>query len=291
MNWRWRPPRATESSTSILRLGGRAVTGRDLYHLLLTVAWHWFFALLALAYLAFNAIFALLYLVQPGSIGGAPAGSFADAFFFSVQTMATIGFGVMHPATLYANLVVSVEALMGMAGFALAAGLIFARFSRPTARVLFSRVVVVTPHNGVPTLMFRCANERRNQILEAQVHVYFAREETSAEGLQLRRSHEIKLSRARNPLFSFTWTVMHPIDAESPLYGVDPDLLAGQDAAIVVTLTGTDESLFQSIFTRHTYRPDQILWGHRFVDILGRTDDGQRVVDYRRFHDTVAEPG
>ena len=120
--------------------------------------------------------------MQPGSIDNAGPGSFADAFFFSVQTMATIGYGVMSPATRYANLLVTIESLLGMASFAVAAGLIFARFSRPTARVLFSRVAVVTPFNGVPTLMFRCANERRNQIFEAQVHVDFAREETSAEG-------------------------------------------------------------------------------------------------------------
>ena len=133
-----------------------------------------------------------------------------------------------------------------MASFAVAAGLIFARFSRPTARVLFSRVAVVTPFNGVPTLMFRCANERRNQIFEARVHVDFAREETSAEGWELRRSFELVLARDRNPQFSLSWTVMHPIDEQSPLYGIDPDLLAGQEAAIVVTLTGIDETLSQA---------------------------------------------
>jgi len=282
--WRRRRARGQEG---VLRLGGRTLTGRDVYHLLLTTRWRWFFAWLAVAYLIFNSIFALLYLVQPGSIGTARSGTFADAFFFSVQTMATIGFGVMYPATLYANVVVTAEALLGMVAFALAAGLIFARFSRPTARVLFSRVAVVTPFNGVPTLMFRCANERQNQIFEAQVHVDLARQETSAEGMEIRRSHELKLARDRNPQFSFSWTVMHPIDQQSPLHGIDPDLLAGQDASIVVTLTGVDESLSQSVFVRATYRADEILWGRRFVDILSQTEDGQSVVDYTRFHDTV----
>jgi inward rectifier potassium channel len=286
----WRR-RQAQGQASVLRLGGRTLTGRDVYHLLLTVKWRWFFAWLAAAYLVFNTVFALLYLIQPGSIGSARAGSFADAFFFSVQTMATIGFGVMHPATLYANLVVSAEALLGMAGFALAAGLIFARFSRPTARVLFSRVAVVTRFNGVPTLMFRCANERQNQIFEAQVHVDLARQETSTEGMEIRRSHELKLARDRNPQFSFSWTVMHPIDASSPLHGIDPDMLAGQDASIVVTLTGVDESLSQSVFVRTAYRADEILWGRRFVDILSRTEDGRSLVDYTRFHDTVESSG
>jgi inward rectifier potassium channel len=286
----WRR-RQAQGQASVLRLGGRTLTGRDVYHLLLTAKWRWFFAWLAVAYLVFNMVFALLYLVQPGSIGSAREGSFADAFFFSVQTMATIGFGVMHPATFYANLVVSAEALLGMAGFALAAGLIFARFSRPTARVLFSRVAVVTRFNGVPTLMFRCANERQNQIFEAQVHVDLARQETSTEGMEIRRSHDLKLARDRNPQFRFSWTVMHPIDPSSPLHGIDPDLLAGQDASIVVTLTGVDESLSQPVFVRTAYRADEILWDRRFVDILSQTEDGRTLVDYARFHDTVESGG
>jgi len=280
----WRPTRSAEG---VRRVGAARITRRDVYHLMLTMPWTWFFGVQAIGYLIFNAIFALLYLAQPGSVANAKSGSFADAFFFSVQTMATIGYGVMAPATLYANIMVTVESLLGMVAFAVAAGLIFARFSRPTARVLFSRVAVVTPFNGVPTLMFRCANERRNQIFEAQVHVDFARQETSAEGLNLRRSYELELSRDRNPQFSLSWTVMHPIDAESPLYGIDPDLLAAQEASIVVTLTGTDESLSQTVFARASYRADEILWGRKFVDILSETEEGDTQVDYRRFHDTV----
>jgi inward rectifier potassium channel len=284
----WRP---TRSAKGVRRVGAARVTRRDVYHLLLTMPWRWFFGVQAAAYLVFNAVFALLYLAAPGSVANAKPGSFADTFFFSVQTMATIGFGVMAPATLYANIMVTIEALLGMASFAVAAGLIFARFSQPSARVLFSGVAVVTPFNGVPTLMFRCANERRNQIFEAQVHVDFARQEVSAEGMELRRSYELDLARDRNPQFSLSWTVMHPIDAESPLYGIDPDLLAGQEASIVVTLTGTDETLSQTVFARTSYRADEILWGRKFVDILSETEDGQTLVDYRRFHDTVESAG
>jgi inward rectifier potassium channel len=283
--------RPTRSAEGVRRVGARTITRRDVYHLLLTMPWRRFFGVQAVAYLIFNAIFALFYLAAPGGIANARPGSFADAFFFSVQTMATIGFGVMAPVTLYANIVVTIEALLGMASFAVAAGLIFARFSLPTARVLFSRVAVVTPFNGVPTLMFRCANQRRNQIFEAQVHVDFARQEVSAEGLELRRSYELDLARKRNPQFSLSWTVMHAIDAASPLHGIDPDLLAGQEAAIVATLTGIDETLSQTVFARTSYRADEILWGRKFVDILSVTEDGQTLVDYRRFHDTVESGG
>ncbi|HYC13049.1 MAG TPA: ion channel [Stellaceae bacterium] len=273
----------------ILRLGGTPPTARDLYHALLTMRWGWFFVALAAAFFIFNSVFALLYLAAPGGIANAKEGSFADAFFFSVQTMATIGFGVMAPTTLYANIVVAVEALMGLVGFALATGLIFQRFSRPTARVLFSNVAVVTRYEGVPTLMFRCANERRTLVLEAEVHVYLAREEVSPEGLQFRRTHDLPLARSRNPLFSLSWTVMHPIDAKSPLHGVNTETLTAQDAAIVVTLGGLDESLSQSIFARHIYAATDILWGRRFVDVLGSLEDGQRIVDYNRFHDTESD--
>jgi inward rectifier potassium channel len=284
----WRPTRSAEG---VRRVGSARITRLDAYHLLLTMPWRWFFGIQAVAYILFNAVFALLYLAAPGNIANAKPGSFTDAFFFSVQTMATIGFGVMAPATLYANVMVTIEALLGMASVAVAAGLIFARFSQPTARVLFSQVVVVTPYNGVPTLMFRCANERRNQIFEAQVHVDFARQETSAEGMELRRSYELNLARDRNPQFSLSWTVMHPIDAASPLYGIDPDLLAAQEAAIVVTLTGIDETISQRVFARSAYRADEILWGRKFVDILSETEDGLTQVDYRRFHDTVESGG
>jgi inward rectifier potassium channel len=284
----WRPTRSAEG---VRRVGSARLGRRDVYHQMLTMPWSWFFGVQAIAYLIFNAVFAVLYLAVPGSVANARPDSFADAFFFSVQTMATIGYGVMAPQTLYANILVTAEALMGMASFAVAAGLIFARFSRPTARILFSRVAVVTPFNGVPTLMFRCANERRNQIFEAQVHVDFARQETSAEGLELRRSFELALARNRNPQFSLSWTVMHPIDERSPLHGIDPDLLAGQEAAIVVTLTGIDETLSQTVFARTSYRADEILWGRKFADILSETETGETLVDYRHFHDTVDSSG
>ncbi len=259
---------------------------RDVYHRLLTFSWPWFFGVMALWYVGVNVVFALLYMLDPNGIAEARPDRFEDHFFFSVQTMATIGYGVMHPQTLYANLIMTVETLAGLIFFAVLTGLIFARFSRPTARIMFSDVAVVTPHNGVPTLMFRCANQRLNQILEATIGVTILRDEVSTEGRTLRRFHDLKLLRQRTPVFALTWTVMHPIDAESPLHGLTAADMAGDDALeIVVVLTGVDETFAQPIQARHSYLAEEILWDHHFVDIVVELEDGRSAIDYSRFHD------
>jgi inward rectifier potassium channel len=297
MKWSRRPPPAaprfpTVRDTAAPGLRRTAGASRaDLYHRLLTVSWTGFFALIAAAYALFNVAFAILYLLQDGAVAHAKPHDFGDAFFFSVQTMATIGYGDMHPATLYANLLVTVEVLMGMTGLALATGLIFARFSRPTARVMFSEVAVVTRHEGVPTLMFRAANQRRNRILEATVNVMLVRNEATAESEVMRRFYELKLARHRNPTFVLTWTVMHPVDADSPLKGMTPDSMRAQEAQIVATIAGIDESLAQTIHARHTYGNQDIRWGWRLVDIIARTSEGGLAVDYAKFHHAEKEEG
>jgi inward rectifier potassium channel len=259
----------------------------DLYHLTLRLPWWRFLGATVVLYLLVNAGFALLYLAQPGAIANARPGTFADAFFFSVQTIATIGYGQMAPATLYANLVVTIETAVGLLFFALVAGLVFARFSRPTARVAFSRVAVIGPYNGIPTLSLRLANQRRNQILQAEVDVALLRDEITAEGDTIRRFYDLVLARRRTPVFAMTFTVMHPIVGDSPLAGATPDLLKAQNAELVVTVTGLDETMAQPVHARTSYLPDEILCEHRFVDVIGWTEDGRQVIDYRRFHDTV----
>jgi inward rectifier potassium channel len=265
----------------------------DLYHHTLQLGWCSFLLGGAFLYIAGNILFALLFLAQPGAIGNARPGSFADAFFFSVQTMATVGYGQMWPATLYANLVVTIETAVGILFLALATGLVFARFSRPTARVLFSRVAVIGPQNGTPTLSFRLANQRRNQILQAEVAVALLRDEETAESSTIRRFYDLPLARQRTPVFAMTFTVMHAIDADSPLHGATAALLTAQHAELIVTVTGLDETMAQPVHARSSYLPHEIQWGHRFVDVIGWTEDGRRIIDYRRFHDTVplqAEP-
>lgn len=261
---------------------------RDPYHLLLTIPWSGFLALTVLGYLVANTLFALAYLAGGDGIENARPGNFYDAFFFSVQTMASIGYGAMHPRTDYANVVVTIEALTGLMGLAMGTGLMFARFSQPTARVMFSSVAVITPYDGVPTLMFRAANQRRNQILEAQMRVRLMRDEVSIEGQFMRRVYDLTLVRSQNPMFSLSWTAMHQIDQQSPLYGVTPDLLDQAETSLVVTLSGLDETVSQTIHARHTYVCRDVLWNMRFVDILSKTERGDRFVDYSRFHDVVA---
>jgi inward rectifier potassium channel len=260
---------------------------RDPYHLLLTISWPGFLALIALGYFVANALFALAYLAGGEGIENARPGNFLDAFFFSVQTMASIGYGAMYPRTAYANALVAIEALVGLMGLAMGSGLAFARFSKPTARVLFSRVAVIAPNNGVPTLMFRAANERRNQILEAHLRVRLTRDEVTSEGQFMRRVYDLKLLRSQNPMFSLSWTVMHPIDEHSPLYGATAQTLAAAETVLIITLTGIDETVYHTLHARHTYAAHEILWNMRFVDILKIKPDGHRHIDYTRFHDVM----
>lgn len=260
----------------------------DFYHHLLTMSWWELFLILAAAYVGFNLVFAALYLLQAGSVENAAPDSFADLFFFSIQTMATIGYGEMHPATLYANWLVAIEVLLGMTGLAVASGLVFARFSRPTARVMFSKVAVIVEHDGVPSLMFRVANRRRNEILEAQATVMLLRDEVSSEGIEMRRFHDMAVTRPHTPMFALTWTVIHPIDEKSPLSGASREELSRSHAEIVVSIFGIDETFSQTVHARHSYASGDIRWHHRFVDILGRAEDGRRRIDYLHFHDTVA---
>jgi len=258
----------------------------DFYHNILTVSWPWFFLQLAAAFVVINLLFAMLYVVDRGGIINARAGSFADAFFFSVQTLGTLGYGVMAPRTLYTNVLVTAESFSGILTISLFTGIIFARFSRPFARVIFSKVAVVAPFDGVPTLMFRAANQRGETIMDASVSVTLVRQHTTLEGVTMRRFQELKLMRSNNALFALSWTVMHPIDQDSPLYGLTPEDMDAGDMEIVVMLNGLDEILADRIYARHAYWADEILWNHRFVDVISLTPGGYRMVDLTQFHHT-----
>ena len=264
----------------------RAILG-DLYHLLLTSSWPRLMTLLAAAYVAMNALFAVGYVLEPDALENARPGSFADAFFFSVQTMATIGYGRMVPRTTLANVLVTLETMTGLLGLAMVTGLVFVKFSRPTARVLFSRVAVVGRRDGAPAFMFRMANERDNNIVEAQVHVALARQEITVEGESARRFYDLELVRRLNPIFPNTWTVVHPITESSPLRDATPASLDADEARIVVSVVGLDESYSQTVHARHTYVPANIVWNARFVDVVSREPDGAVRIDYSRFHDVV----
>jgi len=263
---------------------------RDAYHYLLDASWLKLIAILIGLYVTVNTLFAIAYLERPGSIENARPGSFADAFFFSVQTMATIGYGKLLPSTAYANLLVVLETSTGIIGLAMLTGLIFAKFSRPTARVLFSERAIVTIRDGMPCLMFRLANSRATGIVEADARVVLARTETTLEGESVRRFHDLELSRTRNSVFALTWTVIHWITETSPVYHATPASLAASEVEIIVSVVGLDESLSQTVHARHSFTSEEIVWGARFVDVISRLPDGRRQVDLTHFHEVVDDP-
>jgi inward rectifier potassium channel len=275
-------------SETLKRIGLKNNWWHDLYHEMNTISWGRFLAIAVAVYLGANVLFASLYLLQPGAIGQAKPGDFGDAFFFSVQTMATIGYGKLTPDTVYANLLVTVQTVFGMLLLALTTGMMFARFSRPTARVLFSQSAVVGLYNGTPVLSFRIANERKNQILQAEVTVSILRTEALLEGGTMRRFYEMKLLRSRTPIFALTFQILHPIDEDSPLFGLKAEDLAADEAEFVVLVTGLDATVAQMIHARYSYSHEDLLWDHRFVDIFGYTETGEAAIDMRKFHH--AEP-
>ncbi len=258
---------------------------RDAYHVLLTMPAWAFLVVMALAFLSVNAIFALLYLVDPGGVTNARPGHFDDAFFFSVQTLGTLGYGVMSPRSVWANCVATAETFVGLFNLGIATGLLFARISRPTARIMFSNRAVVTPHNGVPTLMFRAANRRRNLVVEAEVSLTLIHDVKTLEGDVLRRFDELAVVRSRSPLFFMTWQVMHPIDAKSPLHNETTESLLAKRAEILVVMKGLDETFVSTIHARASYTPRDIAWDRRLADIFTVGPGGERRIDFRRFHD------
>lgn len=260
----------------------------DLYHALMTISWAAMLGLILCWYVLLNLLFALLYLLGGDCIQGAQSGAFGDAFFFSVQTFATIGYGTMAPTSTYAHILVTGEAFVGMLTAALATGLMFAKFSKPTARVLFANVAVVSPRNGVPHLMFRLANQRGNQIVEARLQVALARWERTLEGETMRRFYDLELVRQQNIIFALTWTAMHAIDERSPLFGATAQSLMDEGAEFAVSFVGLDETMSQTVHARWSYRPEEILWNHRYTDIISILPGGKRRIDYRLFHDTHA---
>jgi inward rectifier potassium channel len=273
------------SGREVVAIGMPRRPFRDLYHGLLTTSWTRLFLGFAAAYVGTNALFALGYVALGDSIEHAEPGSVRDAFFFSVQTMATIGYGLLAPKTFAAEILVTIEAFVGLLGFAVVTGLVFSKFSRPTARVLFSRVLVVTDYDGTPSLLVRMANERANQIAEARLTLSLVRDERTAEGAAVRRVHDLSLVRPQNPFFALTWTAIHPILRESPLHGQDAAALERSDTTFVATLVGFDESFSQTIHARQAWSPSEVLFGYRFVDVLSARPDGRRQIDYRKFHE------
>lgn len=281
--------RISLASRELLTRGLRPGVWSDLNHRAMTISWPLFFASAAIVFLGFNVVFALLYWAGDNPIANAPAGSLPYLFYFSIETLATVGYGDMHPQTHWGHLVATLEIFTGMSLLAVYTGLIFARFSRPQARFQFARVAVVANDEGRPTLMIRVANARQNTISGATARLWLLRSERTADSREHRRFIELALARTENPVFALSWTLYHEIAPGSALAGQTAQTLAAAEASLIVTLTGLDDASGQFLNSRQTYSADAIIWQHRFADLLDRTADGQAIIDYSRLHDVVAE--
>jgi inward rectifier potassium channel len=278
-----------EGRSNLVKIGLTRSWWRDFYHSWLAASWRKVFLLVSVVYVLINCVFGLCYL-EVGGIENAAPGSFSDAFFFSVQTLATIGYGRMSPVSIPAHLLVTVESFCGITGVALVTGLMFAKFARPSARVLWSEVCVVALQDGVPSLMLRVANARGNQVVEAQLRIGLMRTEVTPEGESVRRMHDLRLVRASTVVFALSWMAVHPIDEKSVLYGQTKEELKAMRAELYCSLTGLDETFNQTIHARHSYDIDEIRWGERFVDLISTLPDGQVAIDYTKFHQTRPAP-
>jgi inward rectifier potassium channel len=257
----------------------------DLFHHFMTVSWPRLFATLATFFIVFDLLFGLLYYLVPGCIANLNPPGFAGDFFFSVETLATVGYGEMHPETFYGHSVAMIEIFVGLMSLALITGLMFARFSRPQARFLFTKNGVVRPIAGKTTLIFRAANERQNVVQDASARLRMLRNEVTEEGYRIRRIVDLPLLRSQHPMFSLGWTLMHVIDDASPLSSETAESLSNSKTAFVLSLSGTDENTGQTLMARGEYSSADIRWNSTFHDILEEAPDGTIHVDYGKFND------
>jgi len=289
-----------DGSFNVKRGGLPSLASLSLYHALLSLSWPRFIGLLVGGYLFVNLLFAAAFMAcGPGALGGAAAatmgGNFARAFFFSVHTFATIGYGNVVPVGVPANVLVTGETIVGLLGFALSTGVLFSRFARPTARIIFSDLAVVAPYRGGTGFMFRLVNGRSSQLIELDVKVLFSRI-TERGGMRLRAYDQLRLERTHVVFFPLSWTVVHPIDASSPLFGLSQEDLRACDAELLILLSGIDETFAQTVHARTSYKADEIVVGARFANIYNpRAADGSESIDVSRLGEIVrvsdADPG
>jgi inward rectifier potassium channel len=283
------------SKPRIVRLGGREVIAEglhlsfwaDISHRCMTASWPAFIAGAALVFVAFNAVFALFYWIGNQPIANVPTGAYIDYLYFSIETLSTAGYGDMHPQNHYGHFISAVELFTGIFSMSLMTGLIFARFARPNARLLFADHPVISSHDGKPTLMVRFANERHNIIGNATARLWLLRNEMSMEGVSFRRFYELPLVRSEHPALALSWTLYHVIDEESPLYGLDANDLEASAVSLVVVVSGYDVVAAQTVHARRPYDHSDIRFGHRYADILDTSEDGRIRIDYARFHETL----
>ncbi len=275
-----------DGSFNVYRQGHSLVRSRSAYHYLINASWPKFLLLVFLANVLVNFLFALAYTACGfDSLNGANTTDrfefLVQAYFFSVQTIATVGYGHISPRSLSANIISSIETLFGLLGFAIATGLFFARFSRPTARIRFSQSAVMAPYRGISSLQFRIVNERRNQLIHLSATVLLSWLERDGHSLK-RKFYDLTLERSRVMLFPLSWTIVHPIAEDSPLRGITAKQLRERDAEFLILLEGIDDGFSQTVYTRTSYKFDEIIWNARFKNILQDSDDGTVGLDLNR---------
>jgi inward rectifier potassium channel len=281
----------------VVQLGGREVVTEglnlnfwaDISHRCMTASWPAFIGGAAMVFVAFNAFFAFFYWIGDQPISNVPGGDYIDYLYFSIETLSTAGYGDMHPQTHYGHFVATVELFTGIFSMSVMTGLVFARFSRPSARLLFAENPVISDHEGHPTLMIRLANERHNIISNANARLWLFKNIISKEGQSFRRFYELPLSRNESPALALSWTLFHIIDETSPLYGLTAEDLEANNITLAVVVSGYDVVAAQTVHARKTYEHPTIRIGHRYAEILNTTEDGRLRVDYGRFHDTLED--
>jgi inward rectifier potassium channel len=279
--------RTSALDDGIVVVGATSHPLRDAYHSLLRMRWPGVLLTIALVFLVANGVFGLGYTLT-GGISGAREGSFRDAYFFSVQTMGTVGYGAMHPVSDAANLLVVAESVASVILTALSTGIVFARFSQTTSMLIFTSKACISPMDGIPTLMLRVGNDRQSTIFEATIRVIITRTETTKEGVVFYRMLDLPLTRDRSLALSRSWTVMHRIDENSPLYGMTPESCEAQETEITASVVGTDDTSLQPVHARRRYVASDLAWGSRPADILSDLPDGRLQLDVRRFDEIVA---
>jgi inward rectifier potassium channel len=270
-----------------VKLNAKKYDWRDIYHLILTLTWPQFAGMVLGIYLCINLIFATLYFLGGNCIAELTPGSYSDDFFFSVETLATVGYGHAYPATLYGHCVATLEILVGLFGLAVLTGLIFVRFSRPTARIRFSEVAVVAPFNGAPTLMFRLANLRHHAMVEAEFRLLLMRSELTKEGEDIRRFYPLRLEFDHLISLPAALTLRHVIDEASPLHDLTAEDLKLADSRMLVSIVCVDPVIQAPVQSQTEYVHEQIAWNRRFAEIYTEDAVGRYTVDYSKFDDTV----
>jgi inward rectifier potassium channel len=266
----------------IVRVGGGSGYLRDFYAALLRSSWTVVLGFFAAAYLVVNVAFALVYLVLGDAINGARPGSFQDAFSFSVQTLSTVGYGVLSPRPPWGNVVVPVETFLGILLAAMATGICFSKFARPRAGMLFADKAVIGPYNGQRCLMIRLANTRGGEIVEASLRLTAVLLEITSEGKQMRRIHDLPLERASTPVLMLSWLAFHRIDEKSPLFGLGTEDLQREDVRIFANVTGLEGVFMQTVYVSAVFDHTRIVHDAHFADMISALPDGRTLVDLRR---------